>query len=188
MSNRSELTAVLDAISEALREAGIVYFVTGSFASSVHGEFRATNDVDIVADLNPNVLSPLLERLSSAFVVDIEQAVAALDHGTAFNLIHRETYLKVDFFPCATDFDREAARRAERLQLPGARETLRIATKEDILLAKLRWYRLGDEVSSTQRRDIDRLIALNRDDFDMNYLRSWADRLVVADLLNQFFT
>ncbi|MEP7344693.1 MAG: hypothetical protein ABI877_05485 [Gemmatimonadaceae bacterium] len=62
MSNQSELTAVLDAISAALRDAGLVYFVTGSLASSVHGEFRATNNIDIVADLNVPILAPLLER------------------------------------------------------------------------------------------------------------------------------
>ncbi len=70
--------------------------------------------------------------------------------------------------------------------MPGAAEPLRVATREDILLAKLRWYRLGDEQSEVQRRDIRQLVALNRDAFDSAYLGTWAHVLGVADLLRQF--
>lgn len=54
---------------------------------------------------------------------------------------------------------------------------------EDILLAKLRWYRLGGESSEVQRRDVRQLIVLNRDALDMGYLRQWATVLGVDDLL-----
>lgn len=54
--------------------------------------------------------------------------------------------------------------------MPGDMGSLRVATREDILLAKLRWYRLGDEASETQRRDIERVVALNTGEFDEDYL------------------
>ena len=114
-----------------------------------------------------------------------ENAVAVAER-SSFNLIHRSTYLKIDLFPCLTPFDREAARRAETITASGAREAFRIATREDILLAKLRWYRQGDEQSETQRRDIQGLIALNRGDLDLEYLRRWAPELGVGDLLSRF--
>ncbi len=163
------------------------YFVTGSFASSVHGEFRATNDIDIVADVDAARLGPLLDELSRDFVADLDQAASALASGSNFNLIHRVTYLKVDVFPCVSAFDREATRRAEVIAMPADMGSLRVATREDILLAKLRWYRLGDERSETQRRDIERLVALNSGEFDDSYLRRWATQLRVDDLLERFF-
>lgn len=70
--------------------------------------------------------------------------------------------------------------------MPGGAQALRVATKEDILLAKLRWYRLGDEQSEVQRRDIRQLLALNRDALDSAYLDNWAAVLGVSDLLERF--
>ena len=57
-----------------------------------------------------------------------------------------------------------------------------VATAEDILLAKLRWYREGGEVSDRQWSDITGLIA-NNPALDWDYLNPWAARLRVEDLL-----
>lgn len=40
--SEAELIDALDAVTAALMRQGIVYFITGSFASSVQGEYRAT--------------------------------------------------------------------------------------------------------------------------------------------------
>lgn len=186
MSDTADLYAVLRSVVEAFGRNDVRYFVTGSFASSVHGEFRATNDLDVVADIDAARLAPLIEDLSGDFVADLDQATSALSAGSNFNLIHRGTYLKVDVFPCTSPFDREATGRAETIAMVAGTASLRVATREDILLAKLRWYRLGGEASETQRRDIERLVALNSGEFDGEYLRLWAERLGVGDLLDRF--
>lgn len=186
MSDATDLLAAVRSVVAALDRHGIRYFVTGSLASSVHGEFRATNDIDLVVALEASQLAPLLNELSRDFITDIDQAVSALAAGSTFNLIHGTTYLKVDLFPCVSAFDAEATRRAEAIAMPGDTATLRFATREDILLAKLRWYRLGGETSETQQRDIQRLVALNRGEFDERYLQRWAAFLGVSDLLERF--
>ena len=56
---------------------------------------------------------------------------------------------------------------------------------EDIRLAKLRWYRQGNEVSENQWRDIEGILTVRGKNLDFMYLRSWAMRLDVADLLEQ---
>ena len=183
MSDTSELLDVIDALVAVLRQHDVPNFITGSFASSVHGEFRATNDVDIVAELNAGQLASILVDLAEAFVTDADQAQDALSRGVGFNLIHSTTYLKVDVFPCVTDFNREAMRRAVPIEFPGARETFRVASVEDILLAKLWWFRLGGEVSEVQQRDVRRLVELNRQRLDMSYLTHWSNVLRVTDLL-----
>ena len=136
MSDTSELLDVVNATAVALHRHGIEYFVTGSFASSVHGEFRATSDIDIVAALDVKRLESLLDELSSTCLIDLDQAREARDIDGSFNLIHLTTYLEVDVFPCASAFDREAMRRAAAVQLPGAGEPLRVASLEDIVLSK----------------------------------------------------
>lgn len=185
MSDTKELIEVVDAVISALRRHAIPHFITGSFASSVHGEFRATADIDLVAEIPAAALPALMREWDTAFIADIEQATSALAAGMSFNLIHRTTYLKVDLFPCDNDFNRSALDRAVTIEIPGARESLRVSSVEDILLAKMRWYQMGSESSEVQRRDVRQLIALNRDTMDEDYLRRWAAVLGVVDLLNR---
>ena len=183
MTDTGDLVEVVDAVIAALRRHAIPHYITGSFASSVHGEFRATADIDFVADIPMSALTALMRELDATFVADVQQATTALATGTSFNLIHRTTYLKVDLFPCDNAFNRVALDRAITIDMPGGKERLRVSTVEDILLAKLRWYRLGGESSEVQRRDVRQLVALNRDIVDVAYLQHWAAVLGVDDLL-----
>jgi hypothetical protein len=64
--------------------------------------------------------------------------------------------------------------------------SIRVASREDILLAKLHWYRLGDESSEQQRRDILGIVAMNREVLDTSYLSHWASQLGVHDLRTRF--
>ena len=186
MSGLDELTGAIVSVTGTLDAHGVPYFVTGSLASSTHAEFRATNDIDIVADFVAVDLRGLMHAFDAEFFADPEQAVAAVGLGQSFNLIHRTSYLKVDFFPARSAFNQVALERAERVQLTASGPTVRVATREDILLAKLWWYRLGDESSEQQRRDILGIIALNRDLLDHAYLEHWAVSLGVPDLLGRF--
>jgi len=61
---------------------------------------------------------------------------------------------------------------------------LPVASAEDTVLAKLMWYRDGGEVSDMQWRDLTGVLATNRN-LDIDYLRPWAARLRVADLLDK---
>jgi hypothetical protein len=60
-----------------------------------------------------------------------------------------------------------------------------IASVEDILLAKLDWYREGNEASERQWNDVMRLVKLSRDNLDWSYLESVAQEIGVADLLDR---
>lgn len=181
----ADLSLVIERIVAAFRTAGVPYFITGSFASSMHGEFRATNDVDFVADFRHGDLRGVLRDLASEFIADPAVAAAAVSRGESFNLIHATTYLKVDVFTATGEFERQAIRRAITVTLPGAGAPIAVAAVEDILLAKLRWFRTGGEVSAVQERDIQRLVTLNRDQLDLTHLAQWAAALGVSDLLER---
>ncbi len=161
----------------------VPYFITGALASSVHGDFRATNDVDIVADFRLGDPRAAVAELSRAFVVDQASATAALRRDGSFNLIHLGSYLKVDIFAAAGDFEQSALSRRVLLRMPGASTEFAFASVEDILLAKLRWYEAGGRESSVQWRDITRLIVLNRAHLDAGYLHRWAASMRLTELL-----
>ena len=66
-----------------------------------------------------------------------------------------------------------------------ARLAVPIASPEDSILAKLEWYRLGDEASERQWDDVSRLVALLGDTLDLDHLRQMAASLGVTDLLER---
>ena len=59
-----------------------------------------------------------------------------------------------------------------------------VTTAEDILLAKLRWYADGGEVSDRQWNDIVGLVT-NNPDLDAEYVKLWAARLDVTRLFER---
>jgi len=73
------LGELLAGIGQRLAAAGIPFMVTGSVASSYHGEPRATRDIDIVIDPTPDALDAFLRALPpDAFYADPDVARSAL--------------------------------------------------------------------------------------------------------------
>lgn len=180
----SDPLVVAAALAAVLDEVGVRYVVGGSLASTVHGEPRSTLDVDVAIQLTEAQLDPLYTRLAREFFVMREAVARAIEHHTAFNALHRRTHLKVDVYvrPPTGIFASEIERARPVEVAPGL--ALRIATAEDTILQKLRWYRLGGEVSDRQWRDVLGMleVAPRLDDV---YLDEWAGRLGLGDLLAQ---
>lgn len=62
-----------------------------------------------------------------------------------------------------------------------------VATAEDIILAKLDWYRLTGEQFERQWRDIQGVLLVSGEQLDRNYLRQTAAGLGLSELLEQAF-
>ena len=60
-----------------------------------------------------------------------------------------------------------------------------VASPEDTVLLKLRWYRLGHEVARQQWSDAVGVMKVQGNALDVGYLMEWARRLQVADLLQK---
>ena len=180
------LRAALDAAS-ILDEMGVRWFLGGSLASSVHGIPRATFDADIMADLRPQHVKPFLKRLGDAWYADEGAITQALQARSSFNLIHFATAMKVDvFLPKLRRFDGGEFARARRMPLvEGSRVEAAVCCAEDIVIAKLEWYRLGGEDSQRQWNDVLGVLRLNSGKLDIELLRTSAAEVGVADLLQK---
>jgi hypothetical protein len=164
---------------------GIPYLIGGSLASTVHGEPRATMDVDFAAHVDLELIEPLAQALGAWFFVDVEDIREAVDRQRSFNAIDRTSFMKVDVHvrPRSGHFAEEIRRaRTVRLSPDGS---ARLATPEDTLLRKLWWYRRGDEGSDRQWRDVLGIVRTVGPTLDRDYLRTWADELGVSDLLER---
>jgi hypothetical protein len=175
------------AVARVFERMEIPYFVGGSLASSAHGVARATLDADMVARLEPEQAGRFVEELGPEFYADAEAIADAAARRSSFNVIHIATAFKVDVFvPHATAYaDVEMERRQAHLVDEASGEKLVFSTAEDTLLAKLRWYRQGGEVSDRQWRDVLGIMRVAGRDLDRGYLARWAGDLGVADLLDR---
>jgi hypothetical protein len=91
--------------------------------------------------------------------------------------------LKVDLFVAGgTPLDAQQLTRRRLVTVQPGIE-IGVHPPEDILLQKLRWYRLGGEVSDRQWRDILGIVRVQGGRLDVDYLRRYAPVLDVADLL-----
>jgi len=177
----------LISLLEALDQAGIHYMIGGSVASGIHGVFRTTADVDLVADIRLSQVATVVRQLGREFYADADMISGALRAGRSFNVIHFASTSKFDIFPLSRDaYDQSQfeRRQIEVVDLGGV-EKLRVpvATAEDTLLMKLVWYRSGGEVSERQWNDVRGIVAVQRQRLDRAYLAQWAAYLKVADLL-----
>ena len=183
----SDLVSALRPVVAALQRLGIRHFIGGSVASSIHGVVRTTVDVDVVAELKESSVDALIHQIATDYYVSVQAARMAVVHEGCFNLIHLPTSFKIDMFVLKSrPFDQQALERS-LADTVGDEEAIhtRIASPEDVILNKLEWYRLGNEMSQRQWQDVIGVLKVQRHGLDFGYLERWAGELGVSDLLRR---
>ena len=181
MQDPIEIAADTGARLDAL---GVAWVIGGSIASSVHGEPRSTQDVDMVVAFLDRHVTPFAKAIGHDYYVDAEAMRIAVRAGESFNTVHFASAIKVDFFVAGDDpFEAERLRSRQRVDVPNG--ILYVDTAEHTLLRKLEWYRRGGEVSERQWRDVQAIVRIQRDSLDREHLRQWAGRLGIMDLLER---
>jgi hypothetical protein len=177
-------------IVSALEAARVPYIVGGSFASAHHGIPRSTNDADLLVDLQPRHIPTLIKALQPDFYIDEYQAADSARMRRSFNVIHIATAYKFDLFPASTAFHYSQLERGVEatFDFMGEPLTCRMSSAEDIILAKLDWYRIGGCSSERQLNDITNVVAVSGPHLDHEYLKTWAAKLGVSELLNKALT
>lgn len=180
-------------VGATLDAQAIPYVIVGSVAAVVHGEYRLTRDLDVVLNLAPGAVRGLVEALRDDFTFlpsDITDALlrlpevqadwtqragfCAYDTATGFQIV---VYLS-----SGRPFEVAQFQRAQVVDIPGEPGgTLRVASAEDTVLAKLEWYRLAP--SDRQWRDVQAILRVQADALDVSYVRQWAAELGLTDLL-----
>jgi hypothetical protein len=181
----SQTLNVMLLVTGVLDDLAVPYVIGGSMASIIHGMIRTTMDADIVADLKSEQVDRFVASLREQFYVDETAVHQAINKQSSFNLIHLTTMFKVDIFiPKNRAFDQQQLKR--RINEKVSSETDKsvwVLSAEDIILAKLDWFRLGGEVSERQWRDVLGVIKTQELSLDIPYLQEWAQQLGIADLL-----
>jgi hypothetical protein len=103
---------------------GVDWVIGGSIASSVHGEPRSTQDVDMVVALLDRHVTPFTKVIGRDYYVDAEAMRVAVRSGESFNAVHFASAIKVDFFVAGNDaFEAERLRSRQRIEMPNGKRT-----------------------------------------------------------------
>jgi hypothetical protein len=164
-----------------LNSIEVPYMITGAVASTIYGEPRLTQDIDIVLDLDRNGVP----RLATAFPPDqyyvppeeaLEEEVGR-PSGGHFNLLHLETGLRADCYLAGGDeFSRWGLdhRRVDSV----AGEPISIAPPEYVIVRKLEYRRQG--AGEHHVEDVARMLRVSRALIDQATLDGWIARVGVA--------
>lgn len=140
-----DLKLTLASIGGALESIGVTWAIGGSFASTIHGESRSTNDIDVEARLVARDARRLVVALGDDFCADESMIAEAIAANDSFNVIDQRTFLKVDVFvPPQGLLGEDQLIRRQVLTLFDDL-TLYVLRPEDTALQKLRWYQLSCE-------------------------------------------
>ena len=171
-------------VAAALEAVGADYFIGGSVASSLQGEPRATNDIDIVVSLPPVRVAAFALALGPSYEVDQEMLRDALGRGSCANIFYLPRVTKIDIFGLGDGpFDEAEFGRRQRVRVRPSGEELFVKSPEDTVLRKLLWYRDGGSTSEKQWRDLVEVLLVSGPEMDVRYLDVWASRLGIEPLL-----
>ncbi|MBM3308214.1 MAG: hypothetical protein FJY74_07810 [Candidatus Eisenbacteria bacterium] len=177
----NEQIEFLKLIVQRLDSAGIPYMMTGSMAMAFYAVPRMTRDLDLVIECRPADAETIAALFQGDCYADRAAIRTAVERRGSFNIIHSKWMIKADFIVRKDDPYRvaEFARR-RTVNVGGAR--VAVVAPEDLILSKLVWSREGD--SDLQLRDAHAVADAVRE-VDRQYMRGWAARLSVADLLEK---
>jgi hypothetical protein len=171
-------------IAQVFKDAGIPYMLTGSIVSSLQGAPRATEDVDLVAALQPLHVPILVKAFCPPSYYLSEDAIKdALQRKSMFNIIGMTDDFKADVWILKDETYAQTC--FERRKAANALGTsLMVSTPEDTILSKLRWAVLCGG-SDKQYGDALRVYEVQYHKLDNAYLDNWAVKLNVSDMLKR---
>lgn len=182
----AEFSNVIITLLETLDALGIEYAIGGSFASSAWGRPRQTHDLDIAVIVGLGEALQLASKLGDQFLISTNEIEEAFDDPgpfPSFQLLHIEETFKIDVFLLPdVDYAAKLMRRRRRYAING--HGADFASPEDIVIAKLRWFVLGNRVSDKQWNDILQVLEAQDEAFDYSYATKWATHFGVLQELD----
>jgi hypothetical protein len=164
------------AMIDALNASGIPYLLAGSFSSSYYGVPRSSKDADFVIHLAEGSISHLESHLPAGFKLDRQMQFEGVTSTYKNVVTVPGTAFTIELFRLSQDaHDQQRFQRRQRVEIAG--HEVFLATAEDVIVTKLRWYR-GKDLD-----DIRGVISVQGAKLDWAYIRHWCNQHGTWELL-----
>lgn len=175
---QEEQNDVLRDCAERLERLGIAYMLTGSMALIHYAVPRTTADIDLVMEISSDDVNKFIEEFEPDYYVPHGRVRDAVFRSNMFNILNQKTIIKIDCVIRKNDeFQKLAFSQRRRVNYAGDFEVW-IIGREDLILSKLNWAK--NTKSEMQMRDVAGIL---RNGYDEKYVRHWAEKLGVENLL-----
>jgi hypothetical protein len=182
-SNQAELLKV---ISSLFAKYKIPYMITGAWSVIYYGRPRASHDIDYVVELGkkdiPRVIRAL-QSLSPDFSFDKDAMREAIEKRHMFQILHLPTVLKFNIWLLKENDSFDVSRFKRRKTMKILEQNMVLASAEDTILQKLRWYK--DAEIEKHIVDAAFVYQIQKRNLDIKYLQLWAKQLSLTKFLIQ---
>lgn len=159
-------------IVEGCDQLGIPFMFVGSLSSSYHGIERSTKDADLVVQLDLNQLRALVDHLKPAFTLDLQPKFESVTFTTRYILKVANLDYEIELFLLSDDpHDQERFRRRIEFEIAGRKAW--VATAEDVIIMKLRWFHIDQRPKDYE--DVRNVVAVQKNRLDWHYIHHWRD-------------
>ncbi|MBI4065092.1 nucleotidyl transferase AbiEii/AbiGii toxin family protein [Candidatus Gottesmanbacteria bacterium] len=176
---------LLVTIASFLEHHNIPYMITGAWSVIYYGRPRASHDIDFVVEMykrDTKRILTALHHIPHDFMIDIESAKNAVALKGMFQVFHKETLLKLDFW-ILTDEGFDQSRFTRRQRVTVLDQPMYFASPEDTIIQKLRWY----QMAKIEKHIVDAAFVyqIQKKNLDVKYLTTWIKKLRLLRYFNQ---
>lgn len=167
-------------VSELLVRHDIPHMITGAWSVIYYGRPRASHDIDFVVDIpekEQHLVIKAIKTLGTDFLFQKESIKEAVKEKRMFNILYLPTMLKLDFWMLKDEpFDQSRFSRKKQVKI--LNHLLWLASAEDTILQKLKWY----QKAKIEKHLIDAAFVyqIQKKNLDGEYLKKWAKILGVS--------
>jgi predicted nucleotidyltransferase len=156
---------ILSRIGISLSKHNLPYMVIGGQAVLLYGEPRLTRDIDITLGVDVDHLGEVLAVVQELNLKPLPEEIESFVKETmVLPALDEQTGIRVDFIFSYTPYEKEAIKRARKIEILG--QEVNIASPEDLIIHKIFAGRPRD------REDV-RTVMLKNPDIDLPYIREW---------------
>lgn len=160
------ITSLIKRIARQLDTSSIPYMIIGGQAVLLYGRPRLTRDIDITLGVDTDQFARIDDVCRSLGLESLAEDGYAFALKTKVLPVEApDSKVRVDFIFSFTPYETQAIERANRVSLDDS--VVRFASCEDVVIHKMVAGRPID------LEDVRHLIAKNRKQLDLSYLRRW---------------
>lgn len=159
----------------------IEYMLVGSFVSSLYGEPRSTQDIDMIVSINRNHIANLIREFPPPkYYLDEELIQLAIENEKMFNLLDTEEGDKIDFYIQKKEsYEIEKFQRRIKKSFLGMQ--VYFLSAEDLILSKLVWSKKSG-YSEKQFHDVKGVLRVQMANLDYPYIERKVIELKLEEL------